>query len=85
MKSTKNKEIAECMQVMEYKVAVWSTVKVISNYLNDNEITYDQFLDAVALIDHYTHHEAELMSCEVDEEIDLNGEDGGWFTIPAIG
>ena len=84
MKNTKIKEITECMQDMENKVAVWSTVKVISNYLNDNEITYDQFMDAVALIDHYTHHEAEVMS-EIDEEkIDIDGDDGEWFIIPAI-
>lgn len=80
----KIKEVSTCMRDMENKASIWTMVKIISKILNDNEITYEQFIDIVVLIDHYTHNEAEMISDLDEEKIDIDEEDGEWFVIPAI-
>jgi len=80
----KIKEVSTCMRDMENKASIWTMVKIISKILNDNEITYEQFIDIVVLIDYYTHNEAEMISDLDEEKIDIDEEDGEWFVIPAI-
>ena len=80
-----SKETANCMQSMDNNATVWSMVKAISHAMSEEGVTYQQFVDIFGLIDHYAHHEAELMSEDTESNIDLDGEDGEWYEIPAIG
>lgn len=85
MKNKDFDEIIECMQSMDDNAAVWSMVRALSHAMSEEGITYNQFHVIFDLIDHYTIHEAELMSDDVEDQIDLEGDDGEWYEIPAIG
>lgn len=65
------KEFAEsmsCRNGMKRQALVWSMVREVSKLLNDNNVSYDEFIEIMAEIDHYTHHEAEMV--QFDNEIE---------------
>ena len=78
-------EITECMCDMDDKAKIWSMVRAISHILADEDISFNQFLTITEIIAHYTYHEAEFIGSEDDIEIDIDGEDGEWFPVSAIG
>ena len=98
-KFKKNDEIEGLMEIQNTELRssrIWKAVNIISDYLSDEDITYDEFVCICDIIDEYTRRqaliEANLMEREnpddpefEDFEIDLDEEDGGWFTIPYIG
>ena len=86
MNNAKLTEISECMGNIDDKALVWSMVYLFSRILNENAITYNQFIAIFDIIDNYTHGEAAILSDDEDiSSIDLDGEDGEWFNIPVIG
>lgn len=85
MNNDKVSTLAQHMIEMDENAKVWSIVRTVSNVMADNNISYNQFLAAVDIISYYTHCEAELIASEDDANIDLDGEDGEWFTVSAIG
>ena len=89
-------EAMECRANMHENARVWKAVCALSEYLNDGDYTYDEFLAITSIIDHYTHHQAELEEHITKYEnkddpdfedyyIDIDEEDGQWFHIPSIG
>ena len=80
-----SKETAELLNTIDENASVWSMIKYISHALSDAGITYNQFNAIFELIDTYTCHEAEIMAEDLDHELDLEGDDGEWYEIPAIG
>lgn len=75
---------AECMKDMEREAKVWTLTKVISGYLEDNEVTYDEMCDVFTNIMHYNHHVAEIESYWDGEDIDIDDEDGDTFFVRGI-
>ena len=73
-------ESMECRGDMKHQALIWSMVKEVSKLFNENMVSYDEFLEIVSLIDHYTHHEAELhqyqneMKYKHDHDIDFREE-----------
>ena len=65
-------ESMECRADMKHQALVWSTAKEVSRLLHENNVSYDEFLEVVALIDHYTHHEAELQQYRNENEYKID-------------
>lgn len=76
----------DCMNEMDNEAKVWNAVKVITAFLEAENITYGQWMEVVGIVDHYTHHVAEVEAQSEDEDftIDIDDEDM-WFPIHSIG
>ena len=82
IKENERKNIVECINDMNDSATVWSMVKLISHILEDNNVTYSQFISIFSLIDHYNQHCIDLAM--EDEEFDIE-EDGDDWMIESIG
>ena len=87
MNNDKLETVASCMESMDNEATVWSMVRAVSHLMEAEGVTYNQCIAVFDTILHYATHEAEIMSSDLpdEENIDLDGEDGEWFEIPAIG
>lgn len=70
----------ECLHNMKHDARIWTLVHIISEVLNQNNVTYDEFIEIISNIDHFTHHQAELQAhldiidYKHDNDIDLEDE-----------
>lgn len=75
------RESLNCRSNMIDTARHWNAVISITEYLNSEGYTYDEFLEIVETIIHFTHHEAELeeyqdkVEAYVNDEYDFDDDD----------
>ena len=67
--NNKNNEFTgfDCMMEMDRNARVWATVKAITEYCDQNNVTWSEFDEVVDIINHYMGHTVEAVIDEFDE------------------
>jgi len=65
-----------CMCDMDEQATFWSALKHISEYCNENHVTWGMFTDIVEQIDHYMGHVCEIVEDENCDDCDEEDCDG---------
>lgn len=83
---TMKQQAYECTAEIDNAVVVNTAVYDISRYLNEKDMTLQQFYDVVEIIDHYTRHALEIGELEdFYDEYEFEEEEYLDEIIPVIG